>query len=176
MYTRVDPMARNIAERAVNLGATPDPLYGYARMNPIFFVDPTGLAVYLCKRPNEIPQFDDVPILDDLPHKWLKTPTKEAGLGPLEGGVPGDEAPACECQWTSITNHAGESTQPGAVCREVKYIDEDCVNEALEIGEPKGRWLPLVNDCNTFANRVIAKCRTWGPKNPGRPGYRQSPL
>jgi RHS repeat-associated protein len=151
-------------------------LYIYGRANPTFFADPLGLKVLLCERPNEIPEFDDVPVLDDLPHKWFKTDTTEAGLGEAGGGMPGNELPGCRCQYTEIIDHTGESEKPNSTCRELSRVDEECVNNELVIGRPQGAWTPGFNDCWSFVNRVIQKCRLGRPLNPAMPGYRQSPL
>lgn len=174
-YTRPDPLARQIADRARYLRGTPDPIYGYADANPVMLVDPLGLAVQVCQRPNEIPELEGVFLLDDLPHKWIKTDDKEAGLGEAGGVIPGNELPdnaQCRCQRTEIVDHSGQSTQPGATCRTVPLVDEDCVNRLLQVGQPRGNWMPLVNDCFAFVDAVITQCRD----NPGRPKYRQSPL
>ena len=165
-------MASDITQRARYLRHLPDHLYGYANARPLLFIDQMGLQVQVCRRPNEIPEFEGIPILDDIPHEWIKTPEKEVGLGQAGGEVPGDDLPGCRCQGTEIVDHTGESDRPGVTCQVVTFVDEDCVNRLLEVGKPRGNWLPIVNDCWAFVNAVISECG----RNPARPGYRQSPL
>lgn len=88
----------------------------------------------------------------DLEHCWLKTDTKEAGMGPAqEGPLP---------SWpfgipTKINDHSKETSKN---CSEISSIDEDCVNQELEIGRSTGKWGPR-NNCNTFADNIIDMCR-----------------
>ena len=169
-FTRPDPLTFEIVERARYLNLAPSHAYAYVGGRPLTYLDPFGLAVEICQRPNEIPEFEGVPILDDLPHQWFRTPFMEAGLGPWEGGVPGREIPGCRCQDTTINNHAGEGNEPGSTCRVIGNVEETCVNVLLGGGlveSPSlGWWLPGVNDCWTFTARVIAHCRIDQPMVP----------
>lgn len=146
-------------------------LYSYVLADPVNFMDPRGLQVELCQRPNEIEQYQGSPIVEDLPHFWLKTPEKEAGLGEADGTIPGQAMPDQLFPQTAILDHS-EEPREGVRCSEVPLVDEGCVNEQLEIGKLQGTWFPILNDCMAFVNRVISTCRN----NPGRPKYRQSPL
>lgn len=46
------------------------------------------------------------------------------------------------------------------------------VNDRLNLGEQCGNWIPVLNDCSTFVETVIAECR----KNPARPGLSAEPI
>jgi hypothetical protein len=102
-----------------------------------------------------------------LKHEWLRTPTKEAGLGQAGGGIPGqgpyrlsDNLPYVT--QTEVTNHAGRGIQPGAVCKTAPGVKPSCVNPQLTIGQQKGRWT-LSNQCQTFVNSVIRTCQQPSP-------------
>lgn len=138
--------------------------YSYAKANPLARFDPLGLDVKVCSRPVDLPVLGRL----GIPHKWVKTDTKEAGLGPAGGGVPGEVAPACDnsCPYiakTEITNHSGQSSDPNASCETIANVDEGCVNRLLEVGQAQGPWAFGFNDCWTFADRVILACRTGLP-------------
>ncbi len=163
-YGRVDPLAGDIADRARFLGLVPYHSFAYVDSNPLIRLDPFGLEVLLCERPNQIPEFEGIPVLGGLPHMWFKTPNNEAGLGPAQGGVPGDELPACRCQQTAVTDHTGQSELPGSSCKLVRNVDQDCVDRLIKPGQQHGPWVPLFNDCWSFALRVIKECRIDEPQ------------
>jgi len=85
-------------------------------------------------------------------HCWLKTDTKTVGMGPAkEGPLP---------SWpfgtdTKLTDH---SKEPSDSCQEISAINENCVNEALVIDKPTGKW-SISNNCNTLADEIINSCR-----------------
>ena len=85
-------------------------------------------------------------------HRWLKTDTKQAGMGPADNG-PLPSSPCCGTK-TAIVD---ESKETGATCYDIPKADEDCVNDELAIGKPLGDW-GANNNCNTFAGQVIKKC------------------
>lgn len=147
-------------------------LYSYALANPVMRIDPRGMQVQVCQRPNEIPEYQNVPVLRRLPHQWIKTSQKQAGLGEAGGGIPGGEMPDAFFPQTEIVDHEHEDEKEGVTCQEVPLADEECVNRKLDIGKPRGKWFPLINDCWAFVDQVLSDCTT----NPGRPGYRESPL
>jgi hypothetical protein len=48
-------------------------------------------------------------------------------------------------------------------CTPMKNVDEQCVNDQLQIGKPAGRFLPPLNQCQSFAYGVVNACRV-GPQ------------
>ena len=119
---------------------------------------PKGVCV--CSRPTRFNGGWQWANYTGLSHNWIKTSTKEAGLGPAGGGVPGAGAPDAIGSPTAINNHSGQYAQSGASYFTVTDVDEDCVNRMLEIGKPEGPFLPGINDCHTFVSNVLDACRT----------------
>jgi hypothetical protein len=110
-------------------------------------------------------------------HWWLTTPNAEGGMGPAEGGVPGHGGSDYPGKPTGITDHTGESLDPGATCIPAEQhaghpIDPACVERELEIGRDTGRWLPW-NQCHTVVDDILEKCRDWSQSND--PGYITDP-
>jgi hypothetical protein len=135
--------------------------YRYASNEPSRFIDPLERTVYICHRPLNLVGFFS--FLNNHPnlvtHTWIRTESKEAGLGPANGTVPGQNAPAdLPFTPTAVVDHTGESKAPNASCTAVPDEDEDCVNEQLRLGTPQGRFIPGINDCSTFASKVLNKC------------------
>lgn len=128
--------------------------YGYVYQNPVKLTDPKGLEVYVCNRPADLP----FP-LNQMNHEWLLTETKEAGMGANAGEIPAQngnsDLPLSPVQ---VVNHTDQSLQPNAQCDIQPSVDEDCVNRELEIGKKLGLWGPT-NQCQSFVNEVINKCR-----------------
>jgi hypothetical protein len=131
--------------------------------------------VFYCKRPTDITFIEFTRKFQesflgpgsgvDLTHHWLRTPTTEAGLGAEGGEVPGRRDSiddgldlARHGFRAQVNDHSGESERVGAVCTPVPNVDVDCVNEALTIGRPAGRWIPPFSDCQTFARSVVQQC------------------
>ena len=97
--------------------------------------------------------------LTGLKHCFIKTDTVIAGMGPANNG------PLTACPIftkTAVTDHSAEGVSPGD-CKDVPGVDEGCVNNALKIGTPTGRWTPS-NQCNSFVNGVLDGCRTCKPQ------------
>jgi RHS repeat-associated protein len=69
--------------------------YCYASNRPSMFIDPLGRKVYICHRAVQFVGFFG--FLNDLPsrvtHTWVKRDPREAGLGPANGTLPGQNAP-----------------------------------------------------------------------------------
>lgn len=106
-------------------------------------------------------------------HHWIKTDTKEVGLGPAGGGVPGVPGqPGAQGtsidfpgEPTTLNDHSGASALPGAECEEISDVDESCVNKLLEIGSYKGPFGPI--NCQNVATDILKTCSTKPkPKTP----------
>lgn len=102
-------------------------------------------------------------------HHWIKTNTREAGLGPYGGGVPGVPGQAGAQgtsidgpgEPTSLNDHSGASLLPGAECTEVKDVDENCVNKMLKLGQYEGPFgIPPTNNCQRRATNILEACST----------------
>ncbi|HKV61519.1 MAG TPA: RHS repeat-associated core domain-containing protein [Candidatus Acidoferrum sp.] len=128
--------------------------YEYVKNNAANLTDPFGLKVQKCCRNIQVNAFlDFFSQLLGLKHCYIKTDTVSAGMGPANGGP----LPA----WpygvpTQIDDHSKEPVSPGD-CKDVPGADEACVNKALQIGCPTGKWT-FSNQCNSFADNVLTKC------------------
>lgn len=93
-------------------------------------------------------------------HEWIKTDTKEAGMG-----APGDTDVGNNMQLpysqVEVTDHTGRTD---GQCRTIDGVDDDKVNKALEIGRPLGLWHPF-NQCQTFVRETLLNSA-----NPGMEG------
>jgi hypothetical protein len=109
--------------------------------------------VMFCQRPVRLPVADKI----GVQHHWLKTSHVEAGLGGVDGKVPGDGDSALPFSMTRINDHTGESLGPEARCVYVVGVDEACVDDKLAIGQLAGRWTPM-NNCQTFVAEILEYC------------------
>jgi RHS repeat-associated protein len=128
-------------------------LYGFVLNNPIGHWDPDGRKVQICCRDLDVNMAANcLAKLCGVRHCWIKTDTKAAGMGPADS----DDLPMSPCCGTKvkIKDHSKET---GATCYDVPRADEDCVNNALEIGNPLGTW-SANNQCNSFVADVIRNC------------------
>ena len=128
--------------------------YGYAEGNPMRFADPSGLAVYLCRRVAEIPGNPG------FTHHWIVTGAGSGGMGPCGGGIPGQGGGSDSPYVTQTCNndHSGDSpSAPGVICELIEDVDEQCVNEAVLKCAELGTW-SLWNQCQTYAADVLKKC------------------
>ena len=120
--------------------------YAYVADDPVYWSDPLGLDVQLCRAPAQI-------LGGLVDHVWIKTSTKEAGMG---GAVrnPGDQYESLYTTKVYVIDHSGQSaTRQGASCHVVD-VDEKKVDNLLQIGKPLGRF-SLWNNCQTFADSVL---------------------
>ena len=90
-------------------------------------------------------------------HKWIKTDHYEMGMG-NENGVPGENgqtSPDMPFSPTYVVDHSGRT-----YIGEIEYpdVDEECVNSYLIMYSYLGLWTPLVNDCNSYVDRIIHLC------------------
>jgi RHS repeat-associated protein len=96
--------------------------------------------VLLCSRPA---LSFGIAINSHILHKWLKTPNKEAGIGPKFGPL------------TKITDQTGQADRLESSCVVVPEADVKRVDSQLKIGRFTGVWLPVINDCQSFAYMVL---------------------
>lgn len=109
-------------------------------------------GVKICKRTADLPGNSII----GAEHWWLKTPTKEVGMGQADGRVPGHGESGPPDLETRMVDH---SKEPKTNCVRVDQpVDVDCVNRELEVGRDTGRWVPGLNDCHTVVEHVVDKC------------------
>ncbi len=90
-------------------------------------------------------------------HHWIKTDTKIAGMGSgISEGQIGDRFEAPYTTHVFVIDH---SDQVAKICKEIKDVDEDCVNAELDVGKALGRF-SLINNCQTYVSSVLRKCST----------------
>ncbi|PAT40358.1 RHS repeat-associated core domain-containing protein [Vandammella animalimorsus] len=129
-------------------------LYGYVLQDPVNFVDPEGKDVYVCSRPADLP----FP-MNMANHEWILTDSIERGMGAREGVIPAQDGDSgMPGDPVFVVNHIGEGAQENSRCVKQPDVDEDCVNSALWLGRPLGRWGPT-NQCQSFVNEIINGCR-----------------
>ena len=114
-------------------------------------------GVEICEDIARIP-FNDV---FKFKHRWLRTKSKEAGLGQEGGGVPGEGEFVTANNspyWTQteVVDHTGRGNLPGSTCRRAA-LQSDCVNKMLSIGHKHGTF-SATNNCQSFVFGVIAAC------------------
>lgn len=115
-------------------------------------------------------------------HCWLKTDTREAGLGNMNEGqpsgqaVPGDQCDSPYKSQTQVVDHTGQSKKRrGTKCEEITHVDEKCVDDALYTdsrgyGTTEGAFTAF-NNCQSWVNGVFRKCKRKCPKQyPSPPG------
>ncbi len=136
--------------------------YGYTGANPLRWADFYGLDVYQCSQP-AFGWTATGPLLLDLPHRWLKTDTREAGMGGIRGNVPGNQSGDRPFDPVQVVDHTGRSKEPGASCEKVENVDEEKVNKQLRIGRPLGRWTPT-NQCWSFVDEVLRNATVKPPQ------------
>jgi RHS repeat-associated protein len=127
--------------------------YGYALGNPISNIDPLGLDVLILCRPAAIAGG----LID---HCWVKTDTKEAGMGGDPNIAPGEAYEMWGYTETFINDHSKDIAE---TLTKMNNVNEQCVNDKLEIGKPLGKFIPPFNHCQSFAYGVVNACRT-GPQ------------
>ena len=149
--------------------------YLYVDGDPVNWVDPNGLMVYLCTRIAELKNNPAEDLANGYRHWWIwnsKTGS-EAGVGPTPGGWVGIWGGLFMS--TSISDHRGahaEVSWKDVHCEPQPLVDETCSEERVNpsrFGVSLGPWIPLVNDCGTFAFSVITECHEpssyWFPQS-----------
>ena len=150
-------------------------VYGFANGDPVNFSDPFGLCgqatggdstkakkVEVCQDTPDILVVGSVLHVIGEDHMWLRTESKEAGLGPVGGGVPGegeynigDNSPYFT--QTSVNDHSGRGDRAGSRCTPLPNVQSACANRMMNVGERRGLWT-LGNTCRTFVFGVIQAC------------------
>jgi hypothetical protein len=125
---------------------------------PVNWVDPSGLTVWICHvlAENSYLRFFR------WDHHWVKTDRKEAGVsGTFED--------------TSVFDHSApgyysEAEKKQIVCEEQINANEQCVDSAIVLGEKHGQW-GVFNNCITYAYGIVRKCSSFSgnPTSPGAP-------
>jgi RHS repeat-associated protein len=142
-------------------------IYNYVNSSPAMKVDPRGLdnpsmgpygpywtsGVMICSRPAQI--------LGGLAdHNWILTPNKSVGMGADPRFRPGERY---DLPFTPVQQDDHSKDQP-TQCTTMNNVDPVCVDKKLRVGESLGRFVPLGNNCQSFAYGVVNSCRT-GPQN-----------
>jgi RHS repeat-associated protein len=151
-YLQVEPAMQN-ANYVASHGANGVSLnaYGYAANNPLRYVDPTGLEVWLCGAPADL--VSGYGFGED--HNWVKTSSQSKGWAPNPSSM-------------GMVN-ADHSRRQGS-CEVVPDVDEACVDATLlSEGMLDWGWIPRVTDCQQFAQYVLNSC---GMSIPGVPSTR----
>jgi RHS repeat-associated protein len=108
----------------------------------------TTTTVTLNSRPADIPGGQ---LLHDVGvnHEWISTPDgTDVGMGTAKG-VPQSDAPGVQTQVVDHTGQVPTSTQT------FTGVDKAALATYTQVGTPTGRWVPGVNDCNTWAHNAI---------------------
>ena len=69
-------------------------------------------------------------------------------------------------QSTKLDNHRGaheEKSWKDVQCEPQPSVDEACVEEFIndsQLNQSLGPWVPIVNDCGSFAMDVITQCHS----------------
>lgn len=83
-----------------------------------------------------------------LEHAWLRTPNKEAGMGPRAGTRIGTE-------WT---NHSGFGAREGSHCHAIPGCDLECVEGQIQLGAYTGIYNSVTNSCHDTVVSVLKNC------------------
>lgn len=108
----------------------------------------TTTTVTLNSRPANIPGGQ---LLHDagVNHEWISTPDgTDVGMGTAQG-VPQSDAPGVQTQVVDHTGQVPTSTQT------FTGVNKAALATYTKVGTPTGRWVPGVNDCNTWAHGAI---------------------
>jgi hypothetical protein len=112
--------------------------------------------VYLCNRTADL----SANSYFGFRHYWIKTDEKQAGLGVMGEGVPGQRQGQTSPDLfyitkTTINDHTSECNKPDTECVEVIGADPNIINERLQIGAYYGGFDPLFNNCRTVACDIL---------------------
>ena len=126
--------------------------YAYVYDSPLRFVDPQGLAIWICSR-----AVNGFPFVGNHGYLWNDSTRTScgkrgsSGLGPLGGGEKGpDGGDSC----TKVPGSDGLEDQVMSCCTKTANL---------------APWIPVVSDCQSLAGDCLEGA---GLKNPGAPGGR----
>lgn len=116
-------------------------------------VQPTETTLFIKEAIPSIPGGALAANLAGKYHRWIHMHQKEMGLGDSDG-VPGekDQLPNCVGTQTYVQDHSGRTA---AKTYQIVGVDVEAVRSYLELGATEGSWIPLVNDCNTFCDKIL---------------------
>jgi RHS repeat-associated protein len=119
--------------------------YTYVGGNSIRWSDRTGLVVSVCTNPAFFKNK-----FNPLKHYWIETIVHSAGMA-------GDNS---RYAGATILDHNFQRMYGEVECKEVKNIDENCINNFIKetIDKPYGYWIPPINYCKTYVDEAILKC------------------
>ena len=175
-YTRTDPLFFTLQD--INP-------YGYARSNPLFGTDPLGLQTYHCTRPLGKPPGPKTPP-PVVNHQYACFLEADGTYTCDSTSKQDDAGTVLDDLKPGIGNNPRDIFDPKS-CKEVEPPDtclEDCLRTMWS--QPRRTYAigPAGEDCQEYTDRVLYQCRVQcgllsprqSPANPGRPGYRESPL
>jgi hypothetical protein len=88
-------------------------------------------------------------------HQWINTNTGLSGGMGNQQGVPGENgqtSPDLPFSPTQVVDHTGRTP---STTQTYTGLDPTTVDLYLQQGQPTGPWIPKVNDCNTWTEKVI---------------------
>ncbi len=85
-----------------------------------------------------------------IDHEWISTPDgTDVGMGTATGVPQQSAKPGVETQVVDHTGQVPTSTNT------FSGVDKAALATYTRVGTPTGRWIPGVNDCNTWAHSAI---------------------
>jgi hypothetical protein len=117
---------------------------------------PSGEHVEICKRPADLGPNKHLPKSIQGDHWWLRTSSKDVGMGQANGNVPGHGESPNPLADTKLIDHSREVPRD---CEPVKGVTEECIDRKLEVGKNTHPWVLIVNDCHSVVRNIIRECR-----------------
>lgn len=122
-----------------------------------------GLHVKVCERePNILG--GKVADMVGRPHKWMVveddfgSTVHAPGLGNKRGvpGANGQSSPDCPLSRSYVRDHTDEIPRS---CKPFPAVDPQCIVSKTPYNNYERRWMPFINDCNSFVDRTVDACR-----------------